>query len=274
MKRALIALSFLIATAASATTPDELKSFERILFPAWTPVPIFGAGGSRWTADVTIHNPGPDSVAVYPIVVASGRGLGTIEPGTSWLMSFGHDSLFGIGEGSQDDIPGRLAYVRRDHADALVYTNRLPGVDLPVVHERDLSTSTLSLSEVPLDPRVRLMLRVYDPFQTPGAQVRVRFWSIWQVTNTGVSAFTSQPPQLLGERTLTLKVRPQADDEASVEPGYAQLAFDRGMLSSVPASSNNTIAVDVEPLTAGLRFWAFITATENETQRVMTISRH
>lgn len=252
----------------------NLQDFERILFPAWVPTPIAGAAGSRWTAEAAIHNPGPDSVAVYPIVVASGRGVGTIEPGTTWLMSFNHDSFLGIGDGSQDDIPGRLAYVQRDRANALVYSNRLPDVDLPVVHERDLRTSTLSLSEVPIDPRVRLMLRVYDPFQTPNAQVRVRFWSIWQATNSGVSAFTSQPPQLLAERTLTLKVRPPAGDEASVEPGYAQLAFDRGLFSNVPASSNNTVAVDVEPLTAGLRFWAFITATNNETQRVLTITAH
>lgn len=274
MKRSLIALSFLVATTAYAATADDLKNFERILFPAWIPIPIAGAGGSRWSADATIHNPGPDSVAVYPIVAASGRGIGTIEPGTSWLMSFGHDSLFGIGDGSQDDILGRIAYVQRGHADALVYSNRLPGVDLPVVHERDLSASTLSLSEVPLDPRARLMLRVYDPFQTPNAQVRVRFWSIWQVTNTGVSAFTSQPPQLLGERLVTLKVRPQTDNEASVEPGYAQLAFDRASLANLPASSNGTVAVDVEPATAGLRFWAFITVTDNETQRVTVITRH
>ena len=69
-------------------------------------------------------------------------------------------------------------------------------------------------------------------------------------------------------------MRPQSGDEASVEPGYAQLSFNRGMLSSVPASSNGTIAVDVEPLTAGLRFWAFITVTDNDTQHVMTITLH
>ena len=252
----------------------NLQDFERVLFPAWVPTPIAGAAGSRWTADATIHNPGPDPVNIYPIVVASGRGVGTIQPGTSWSMSFGHDSLFGIGEGSQDDIPGRIAYVQRDRAGALVYSDRLPDASLPVVRERDLRTSTLSLSDVPLDSRVRLMLRVYDPFQTPNAQVRVRFWSIWQTTNTGVSAFTSQPPQLLGERTLTLKVRPPSGEDASVEPGYAQLAFDRGMFADVPASSNNTIAVDVEPLTPGLRFWAFITATNNETQHVVTIAPH
>src|SRR5205085_9651127 len=122
-------------------------------------------------------------------------------------------------------------YVQRDHAGALVYANRLPETELPVVRERDLRTSTLSLSEVPVDLRFRLMLRVYDPFQTPGAQVRVRFWSIWSSTNSGLQAATSQPPQLLGETTLTLHTRPPAGDEASVEPGYAQLAFDRGMLA-------------------------------------------
>ena len=245
----------------------NLQDFERVLFPAWVPAPIAGAAGSRWTADATIHNPGPDAVQVYPIVVASGRGIGTMQPGTSWSMSFSHDSFLGIGEGSQDDIPGRIAYVQRDHAGALVYSDRIPDASLPVVRERDLHTTTLSLSEVPLDPRVRLMLRVYDPFQTPDAQVRVRFWSIWQATNTGVSAFTSQPPQLLGERTLTLKTRPPSGDEPSVEPGYAQLAIDRSMLASAP----NVIAVDVEPLTPGLRFWAFITATDNATQHVTTI---
>jgi hypothetical protein len=252
----------------------HLQDFERVLFPAWVPAPIAGAGGSRWSAEATIHNPGPNSAAVYPIVVASGRNVGTIEPGTSWVMSFGPNSLFGVGDGSQDDILGRLAFVQRDRAGALVYTNRLPDVDLPVVRERDLRTSTLSLSEVPVDARVRLMLRVYDPFQTPGAQVRVRFWSVWQTTNTGAAAFTSMPPQLLAERTLTLKVRPPAGDEPSTEPGYAQLAFDRTMFAELPPSSNNTIAVDVEPLTEGLRFWAFITATNNETQRVVAIAPH
>ena len=59
MKRLLLAVSFLATTAHAA----DLTNFERILFPAWIPTPIAGAAGSRWTADATIHNPGPDSVA-------------------------------------------------------------------------------------------------------------------------------------------------------------------------------------------------------------------
>jgi hypothetical protein len=117
------------------------------------------------------------------------------------------------------------------------------------------------------------MLRVYDPFQTPNAQVIVRFWAEWLVNNVGAAPGSSQPPQILGTRTLTLHVRPTASSEVNVEPGYAEFPINRDVLSNLPAYSSN-IVVEVEPVTPGLRFWAFVTVTDNETQHVLTITPH
>ena len=261
----------------------DFSKAERVLFPLWTDSPVDGANGSKWNADAMINNPGASGIAIYPIVSIYGRTSGDIGPRATCSLTFLPDTYLGIGNGTKDDIAGRILYVDRAGADQLVYLNRLYdltrspayAVDIPVVRERDLKSSRLTLANVPLDPRVRTRLRVYDPFQTAGGEVVVRFWAEWPVSNIGAAA-SFQPPQLLGSISLKLHttVRPPDEGDLDVEPAYAELPITPDLLSNIPPYSTAHFSIDVEPVTPGLRFWAFVSVTDNESQHVLLITPH
>lgn len=285
MKRLVLAGIVLLASLGSITYAADNPNRERVLFPVWTDSIVHGANGSEWVADAFVYNAGPNYVGIYPIVSNYGRSAGSIQPRTKWGMTFVNNTYFGGGNGSGDDIAGRIAYVSSDGAEQLAYVDRLHdltsspalAVEIPVVRERDLKTSRISLPAVPLDSRVRLMLRVYDPFQTPDAEVVVRFWADWPLRNSGGAALTEpKQPLLLGSVNLKLHLAhiPPRGNEFDVEPAYAQLPITPEMLSNIPPWSATEFAIDVEPVTPGLRFWAFVSVTDNETQHVLTITPH
>jgi hypothetical protein len=263
----------LLASVASADNRDLTKDFERVLFPIWTDVfNVPGVSGSQWSAVVTINNPTSRPIAVFPIVTEYGRYLQSLQPRTSWSMTFISNTYLG---GSEPGL-GEMAYVPRADADSLVYNDSIVSpvlAEVPVVRERDLRTTSIALAGVPLDPGFRLMLRMYDPFRTANARFAVHFWAEWRVPNANAAAYSSQAPALLGSTEVTLVDPPQLQSDPDLEPGYAELPIGREMLSNVPPWSRN-IAVEVEPLTPGVRFWAFITATRNDSQQVLTITPH
>ena len=283
MNRFSVTLVLIVACYCVPTIAADTTNTERVLFPVWTDSPVAGVNGSKWVADAMINNPDDTAVGVYPVVSQYGRAAGAIGRRTTWDLTFIPDTVFGLGNGTGDDIAGRIAYINRSSADQLIYIDRLYdvtrspafAVDIPVVREKDLKTSRITLAHVPFDSRVRLMLRVYDPFQTPDAEVAVQFWSEWPVSNAGGGPFATPPtPQLLGSTNLKLHTtaRPPSGSDLDVEPAYAQLPISADMLSNIPAYSAAAFLVDIEPVTAGLRFWAFVSVTDNSTQHVMVIA--
>lgn len=115
----------------------------------------------RWARLGKINNPESGAIGLYPVVSTSGRQTGTIPPRTTWTLTSVPDAVFGIGNGAADDISGRIAYVDRTSADQLVYMDRpydvthspAYAVDIRVVREENLSSTRITLANVPLDPR-------------------------------------------------------------------------------------------------------------------------
>ena len=109
---------------------------------------------------------------------------------------------------------------------------------------------------MPLDPTFRSLVRVYDFDPAPGHFVMIRPFK--------PDELQVKHDELLKEISVPLKIPISTEQN----PGYAQLA-----VNGLPElSSNGTVRIEVSPGTPGLRFWAFASVTNNETQHVTIVT--
>ncbi len=163
---------------------------------------------------------------------------------------------------------GRLLYVNRDGARDLSAELRLyelshadtdAGTEMPVIRENDLLTAASHLQAVPLDGRFRLMLRIYE-LGVDESQFRVRVYGEAE----GVT--TAQPIA-----DFTVRAVPYDGGTFRAHPSYSEYGALTGLLNS-PVQPPPLLRVDVEPLTAGSRYWTFVSVTNNASQRVTIVT--
>jgi hypothetical protein len=127
------------------------------------------------------------------------------------------------------------------------------GTEIPVVRESEALTGPTDLLDIPLGPEFRSLLRLYD--FAPGANaVRVRIFRL---------SGKMEPPDadpLVGEWILSLT---HGGDVRF--PGYAQLILP-------PAAAGESVRVEIAPLDEGMKFWAFVSVTNNATQHITVIT--
>jgi hypothetical protein len=137
------------------------------------------------------------------------------------------------------------------------------GTDLPVVRERDFRRSKITLPAVNFSPGIRpsrARLRVYDPDAHPGATVRVtlREWNdLRQSLYSATQLFLLDPTDV---EVAPGGIPPSASTPV---PSYAEID-----LQAVFPSAQGLVNVEVEPVTPDLRFWAFVTVTDNATPTI------
>ena len=239
MRRLLLLL--LIATSAEAAD-------QKILIPVYYNGP---GAGTLWRTALVIENkmsqgfrsPGTTFATQCPI--PEGCFVDTIPAGQLGFLVL-------------TTAPGGLLLMApADEADKLVMRleiaaiprNPLVGVGtaIPIVRERDFRTSTVTLLDVAVGAGNRARVRVYDPDSNDGAQVRVsiRPWS---------------SSAAIDSRTVPLHVLPRVGTSTPLPaPAYAE--FDVAETFPAAAMTGFNFNIDVEPLTSGLRFWAFATVT-------------
>lgn len=252
-----------IATAESAFTfsPFPESGYERLLLPIYLDGNVPGSNNSLWATQFWIRNvsANPLTLAPWPCegqvclpVFPPSRGL---DPGES-VMNL--PPLFK----PPTNNPARLLYV---NAEKDVATNLRvfdlsrervdAGTEIPVVKEHDLLTATAHLLAVPLNERSRLMLRIYEL-----TQMESRFRIRLSIQHEGTAA------QQLRDFELTATTN---------EPGpfRAQPAYAGYSAFQIPQDGpTGLVRFEIEPLSPGVRFWAFVSVTNNETQRVTLIT--
>lgn len=258
------------ATVRSAFTytSSQESTYERLLLPIYLDGTVSGANGSRWRTDFWLRNnsdgaltlapwPCPDGgacPAVFPLthVVAPGETIHNLPP------------FFSV----PDANPSRLLFASRNAAARTSTNLRIfdesrgrvdAGAEIPVVREADLLTSSTQLHSVPLRGDFRLMLRVYEVAQT-NARFRVRVFEEFAGTSS------AQP---ISEFELTATTNQSGEFRS--EAAYAEHASLTDLLLS-PIPRPALLRIQVEPLTAGSRFWTFLSVTSNDTQRVTLIT--
>jgi hypothetical protein len=122
-------------------------------------------------------------------------------------------------------------------------TNR--GTDVPAIRESEAWTTPIQLLDVPTAPPFRSLLRVYDFDPADGHAVLVNVYGFGQLETRSVALL---PPTIV-PNTIS-------------SPGYAE--YDLSHLGDV----GRNVRVEVVPLSAGLRFWAMVSTTNNDTQHV------
>ncbi len=235
------------------------QEYERILLPVVT-APTAGGYGSVWKTFLVVYN-GSDTDAAFEY--SFGCVLGTCPRGVVVPAHSIEDTqkLLPPSPGT----PGLLVYASKPQSGSFAFNLRVQdvsrqsltwGTELPAVRESDARTGVTHLLNIPTDDRFRLLLRVYDFDSRPQSVVHVR-----------VLPMTSDLP--LAELDVTLVRRFDENFDRPFYPGYAGIS-DIAQLPGVEGQQQ--IRLELRPVTEGLRYWAFVSVTNNETQHFTTIT--
>jgi len=224
-----------------------------------------GAHGSLWETELWIRNRGVENLAIAPWPCEA-EACPAIFPLTKMLLP--DESIRNIPPFFRppSGVPGRILYVTRTRIDDASFQLRLAdvsrstlnwGTEIPVIREEGFRTDTIELLGVPMDPSFRSSLRIYEMSPLASSIFRLTFFE----QHTGVS----------GEPVSTMQLNADAKEtgEFRLEPGYAQI-LDLAALQT--RSDVSQLRIQIDPLTPGSRYWAFVAVTNNSTQQVTTLT--
>jgi hypothetical protein len=107
------------------------------------------------------------------------------------------------------------------------------------------------------------VLRIYDLDGSRVAQVTIR---IYRVNPDITLPFPGFDPLLgTGERSFRIS----GPNDAAIYPGYIEVS-DLNAIATL--SGTERVRIEIEPLTPGLRYWAFVAVVNNDTQHLTVIS--
>ncbi|HEX6083617.1 MAG TPA: IPT/TIG domain-containing protein [Thermoanaerobaculia bacterium] len=248
------------ANGVTRTTPNALYYYdpaaepdpsvwERILFPV-----LFnsgGAHGSEWVSEAAIFNPGRwfvenfNRIDTLPCIDYGCTGL--LSP--NGFLSFGGSSY----------VNGVALLVPRPEAEHVAFSLRVRdvarqaegfGTEVPVVREEDLYAGTITLLDVPLDPRYRTKVRLYAFDGSP------------------FSGFVALHDPKDGTRVTGHAVpmrRSCSGIACAWTPAYGELDLPSG-------SADERVNVYVTAGQYGSKGWAFASITNNDTQQVTIVT--
>ncbi len=246
---------------------QQTDVYEKVLLPVVAPAPVPGAFGSSWITDFWMRNGGtvPIQVIGYayhcflPECIPLGTpGLNpgaTIRPGVAPIPGFqGQFLLVPKGFGDQIAFGLRFRDVSREAQSW--------GTEIPVVREGEFRSDRVTLIDVPVTAGFRQVLRVYelDSANERDARVRVRAYRL----DTSLTEPESSPSPVLGEAIFQLAFVPN-----EFWPAYVAIP---DLSAIAPLGDAQRIALEIEPVSPGLRIWAFATVVNNETQQATVIT--
>jgi hypothetical protein len=138
------------------------------------------------------------------------------------------------------------------------------GTTIPVIREAQTFASRLELLDVPTDARFRVALRVYD-FDAPNSRsVRLRIYD-----RSKDNPVPTLPPQT-ALVDVVLRLETPVEDVYGAIPASAAVT---DLIGAFPQlSSAPIVRIVLDPVSTDLRFWAFASVTNDETQHVTAIT--
>lgn len=261
----------LLLIASSTRSVNAIAPYTRVLLPVYVENAEPGAYGSLWQTQFAVHNGSQiqyiiDSCTVVNSIASLGcqlilypdEDLGPNDTFTVLPNRYPRPANGSAGavlyfvpdltEGQAN--PNDLSFELRIRDTSRSATNA--GAEIPVVREAAFHTSTLHLLNIPLDPRFRLALRLFE-MNLDEAEFTVRILD--QETNAMISErnVTASTPQQEGRR---------------LQPGFVEI---RDLLPPA-VSQPSALRIEIQPLTAGSAFWAYVGITNNDTQQVTLIT--
>ena len=239
---------------------DSEANYERILLPIYLEEDSPGANGSVWQTQLWLRNNGANAITLAPWVCPPGALCIPRFPLTRDLQP--RETLIGLPQLFQRPNVARILFVDRDGAKNLSTGLRLhetsrsttdAGTEVPIVHESELLTTSAHLHGVPRAANFRVLLRIYE-LGVDDAHFHV---SISEET-PGVA---TAPP--LSE--FELRATAPETGTFRTHPAYVESAL-------TPSAASTTLRIDIDPLTTGSRYWALVSITNNDTQRVTLVT--
>jgi hypothetical protein len=252
----------LLLLLLSAPAVDGQIHAGKHLLPVYVPTasPVPGAHGSEWVTELAVTNRGETAVVLDGLISCGGittcpvlqisPGATIIDPPVDENGALPGHFFHWSGESTVDVV----LRVRDLSRQAQTW-----GTSVPVVPETEFTSSEIGLLDLPVSPDFRTLVRIYDLETAGGGAVRLKIY---------------QPSDSLDAADVLLRelVVPLTYDAGGSyrQPGYAELP----LWQQVPIDRIDRVRVTIEPAAsdAPLRFWAFATATNNETQHVTVIA--
>lgn len=239
------------------------SSWERVLFPITADF-IPGPGGAAWTTEIgaLIRDDEVPDFAPHPCELIQVTCFYEPPPLRRQFDAFNHLLV------PQVRLPGgqyfymRPGDARKFRFNARIYDDarveRTAGAEVPVVRDADFTSDVIALLNIPVLPAYRHTLRVYDADARDGALVRIR---IYRGDELEPHADTVRALRTLIRQTTTTALLP-------THPAYAQ----EELSQLLPLEGLEPLRVEIEPVTPGVRLWAFVSVTNNETHHVTVVT--
>lgn len=251
-------------TASNAFTyvDDQEANYQRILLPIYLESPVPGSSGSLWKTQLWLRNNGSVPITLAPWTCPRGALCVPTFPLTRQLQP--DETLLNLPVIPQANA-GRLLYVSRDNAGDLSAGLRLfeasrsqsdAGTEIPIVREDKFLTKASHFHSVPLYNLFRVNVRIYE-MGVDDAQ--------FQVSVSEETEGTSNAGPL---RTDVVHAIAPESGTFREHPGYGEFTSWPALATANPVN----VRIDVQPLTAGSRYWAFVSITNNDTQRVTLVT--
>jgi hypothetical protein len=269
-RRKLVQL-LLVAICSVTSLAAQTVPMDKILVPLVVQNETPGLFGSRWITRLTILNQATTGALIFGY--DQGCRVGVCPPlHTPPRITFAPRlQVF------SSEVQGYFLYVDRDHVDSVTFTLLVKdlsrqdeswGTEIPVIRDDELFKSTINILDIPAEPSFRQTLRVYDFDAGADAQANIRLYETTPRTrpfdDTGNPA---TPDRLIFETTQVFRTATSGGGSVKY-PGYIEVNLDR--LTAL--AGVNRIRVEIEPRSPALRFWAFVSITHNETQRVTVLT--
>lgn len=265
-------LVLLLSAGALNSIWAQAPGFEKILFPIVANFEVPGAFGSRWVSKASVLNLSNQAVAIdggsFCFDCIQGAKA-TLEPGVSYSVV----PLEGTG-----GIPGSFLYVDRQFDEQLHFSllardvsrsTETWGTEIPVVRENQFRSDDIELLGVPPNPsNYRVTLRIYS-LDPAGGVVNV---SVFEQDGFVLPHGPVERDHELGNAYYTTIRQKNNFAWSENYPGYAEVTA--LPIKTEPGPEVESLRVEIEPLTPGLRIWAFLTLTNNDTQSLSVISPH
>ena len=262
------------ATLTPLSAQDSAR--ERILLPVWSNETVPGAFGSLWKIDLAIVNQNNEAVQIdsydYGCVLAACPPT----PPTPPKITFSP-----LLKSVRTEVQGFFLYVAKDQAADVHFELRVRdltrqaqtwGTEIPVVREQDYRTSRFDLVDIPVTNGFRELLRVYDLDPSLGkAQVRVQLFGTLHRLTPFTSSLQPAPQDMLLLDAARDFAYTTSGGGVLTYPGYVELG-DLGQYAQ--GGTFDSVRVEIQPLTAGHRYWAMVSVTNNDSQHVTMITPH
>jgi hypothetical protein len=256
----------LMLLLASLIAPVTLAGpIFRVLVPIYIQTPVPGAHGSLWVSDFTAFNASatPHSIKwcspteTRPCIL-SGAADEELLPGeTQRGLPARYEKPSGANPGAilyieaHGEVAGPIAMQLRVKDESR--NAQSAGTEVAVVRESSLRTAAVQLLDLASDERFRALLRIYDVNRDAAA--------------FRVTLINEETGGTIRQETLQATTSRAQEGLYRFQPAYAQWPE---ITSNVPPGTR--IRVEIEPLTPGSLFWAFISVTNNVTQEFTLIT--